>query len=34
MLYYSPFVNAVSPRVHGFSQAPLGYFNLRGVRKS
>lgn len=33
-LYYVPFVNAVSTKVHGFSENPLGYFNLRGVTKS
>lgn len=33
-LYYAPFVNAVNPHVHGFSELPLGYFNLRGVTKS
>lgn len=33
-LFYVPFVNAVSNRVHGFSENPLGYFNLEGVTKS
>jgi peptide/nickel transport system substrate-binding protein len=33
-LYYSPFVNAVNNKVHGFSENPLGYFNLAGVTKS
>lgn len=33
-LYYVPFVNAVSTKVHGFSENPLGYFNLAGVTKS
>jgi peptide/nickel transport system substrate-binding protein len=33
-LTYSPFVNGVSNRVHGFSENPLGYFNLQGVTKS
>ncbi len=33
-LYYSPFVNGVSNKVHGFSENPLGYFNLAGVTKS
>jgi peptide/nickel transport system substrate-binding protein len=33
-LYYPPFVNAVSNKVHGFSENPLGYFNLEGVTKS
>jgi peptide/nickel transport system substrate-binding protein len=33
-LYYVPFVNAVSTKVHGFSENPLGYFNLQGVTKS
>ena len=33
-LYYSPFVNAVNKSVHGFSESPLGYFNLQGVTKS
>lgn len=32
-LYYSPFVNGVSKDVHGFSENPLGYFNLQGVHK-
>jgi peptide/nickel transport system substrate-binding protein len=33
-LFYVPFVNAVSNSVHGFSENPLGYFNLEGVTKS
>jgi len=33
-LYYSPFVNAISTRVKGFHENPLGYFNLQGVHKS
>ncbi len=33
-LYYSPFVNGVSNKIHGFSENPLGYFNLAGVTKS
>jgi peptide/nickel transport system substrate-binding protein len=33
-LFYVPFVNAVSNSVHGFSENPLGYFNLQGVTKS
>ncbi len=33
-LYYNPFVNAVNKKVHGFSENPLGYFNLQGVTKS
>jgi peptide/nickel transport system substrate-binding protein len=33
-LYYVPFVNAVNSKVHGFSENPLGYFNLAGVTKS
>jgi len=33
-LFYSPFVNAVNAKVHGFSENPLGYFNLQGVTKS
>jgi len=33
-LYYAPFVNAVSTHVHGFSENPLGYFELQGVTKS
>jgi peptide/nickel transport system substrate-binding protein len=33
-LYYVPFVNAVNTKVHGFSENPLGYFNLAGVTKS
>jgi peptide/nickel transport system substrate-binding protein len=33
-LYYSPFTNAVNNHVHGFSENPLGYFNLQGVTKS
>ncbi len=33
-LYYNPFVNAVNKSVHGFSENPLGYFNLQGVTKS
>jgi len=31
---YAPFINAVGSRVHGFSEHPLGYFNLQGVSKS
>jgi len=33
-LFYVPYVNAVSSNVHGFSENPLGYFNLKGVTKS
>jgi peptide/nickel transport system substrate-binding protein len=33
-LYYTPFINAVNKRVHGFSETPLGYFYLQGVTKS
>jgi peptide/nickel transport system substrate-binding protein len=33
-LFYVPFVNAVSSKVHGFSENPLGYFNIQGVTKS
>jgi peptide/nickel transport system substrate-binding protein len=33
-LFYVPFINAVSSHVHGFSENPLGYFNLEGVTKS
>ncbi len=33
-LTYSPFVNAVSNKVHGFKEMPLGYFILQGVTKS
>jgi peptide/nickel transport system substrate-binding protein len=33
-LFYVPFVNAVANNVHGFSENPLGYFNLQGVTKS
>jgi peptide/nickel transport system substrate-binding protein len=33
-LYYPKYIDAVSTKVHGFSQIPLGYFNLRGVTKS
>ena len=33
-LYYIPYINAVSSKVHGFSENPLGYFNLQGVTKS
>jgi peptide/nickel transport system substrate-binding protein len=33
-LYYLPYINAVSNHVHGFSENPLGYFNLQGVTKS
>jgi peptide/nickel transport system substrate-binding protein len=33
-LFYVPFVNAVATNVHGFSENPLGYFNLQGVTKS
>lgn len=33
-LYYNPFVNAANNHVHGFSENPLGYFNLQGVTKS
>jgi peptide/nickel transport system substrate-binding protein len=33
-LFYTPFVNAVTSKVHGFSENPLGYFNLAGVTKS
>jgi peptide/nickel transport system substrate-binding protein len=33
-LYYVPYVNAVSTKVHGFSENPLAYFNLQGVTKS
>jgi peptide/nickel transport system substrate-binding protein len=33
-LYDVPYVNAVSARLHGFGENPLGYFNLEGVTKS
>lgn len=33
-LFYVPYVNAVSNNVRGFSENPLGYFNLQGVRKT
>ncbi len=33
-LFYNPWVNAVGKKVHGFSENPLGYFNLQGVTKS
>jgi peptide/nickel transport system substrate-binding protein len=33
-LYYPPFVNAVSSRVQGFHESPLGYFVLQGVHKA
>ena len=33
-LFYTPYINAVSSKVHGFSENPLGYFNLEGVTKS
>jgi peptide/nickel transport system substrate-binding protein len=33
-LYYPLFIDAVSTKVHGFSQIPLGYFQLKGVTKS
>jgi peptide/nickel transport system substrate-binding protein len=33
-LFYSPFINAISNKVHGFSENPLGYFNVEGVTKS
>ncbi|HZU13993.1 MAG TPA: ABC transporter substrate-binding protein [Chloroflexota bacterium] len=33
-LFYVPFANAVANGVHGFSENPLGYFNLQGVHKS
>ncbi|HZT97100.1 MAG TPA: ABC transporter substrate-binding protein [Chloroflexota bacterium] len=33
-LYYEPFINAVSSRVKGFAENPLGYFVLQGVKKS
>ena len=33
-LFYNPWVNAVNKKVHGFSENPLGYFNLQGVMKS
>lgn len=33
-MYYNPFVNAANNHVHGFSENPLGYFNLQGVTKS
>jgi peptide/nickel transport system substrate-binding protein len=33
-LFYVPFVNAVASNVHGFSENPLGYFNIQGVTKS
>jgi peptide/nickel transport system substrate-binding protein len=32
-LFYVPFVNAVNKNVHGFSENPLGYFNIKGVTK-
>lgn len=33
-LYYQPFVNAVSSKVTGFAENPLGFFVLQGVNKS
>jgi peptide/nickel transport system substrate-binding protein len=33
-LFYQPYINGVSSKVHGFSENPLGYFNLMGVTKS
>jgi peptide/nickel transport system substrate-binding protein len=33
-LFYNPWVNALNKKVHGFSENPLGYFNLQGVTKS
>jgi peptide/nickel transport system substrate-binding protein len=33
-LFYTPYINGVSSKVHGFSENPLGYFNLEGVTKS
>lgn len=33
-LFYVPFVNAISTKVRGFSENPLGYFNLQGVTKT
>lgn len=33
-LYYPLYIDAVSSKVHGFSQIPLGYFQLQGVTKS
>jgi peptide/nickel transport system substrate-binding protein len=32
-LFYVPYVNVVANNVHGFSENPLGYFNLKGVHK-
>jgi peptide/nickel transport system substrate-binding protein len=32
-LYYEPFVVAISSRVRGFGESPLGYFELQGVTK-
>lgn len=33
-LFYTPYINAISTKVHGFSENPLGYFNIQGVSKS
>lgn len=33
-LFYVPFANAIANNVHGFSENPLGYFNVEGVTKS
>lgn len=33
-LYYTPFINAVNSKVHGFHENPLGYFEFQGVTKS
>jgi ABC-type transport system substrate-binding protein len=33
-LVYVPFINFTSNKVHGFSEDPLGYFNLMHVTKS
>jgi peptide/nickel transport system substrate-binding protein len=33
-LFYIPYINGVSNKLKGFSENPLGYFNLRGVSKS
>jgi len=33
-LYYPLYIDGVNPKVHGFSQNPLGFFQLQGVTKS
>jgi ABC-type transport system substrate-binding protein len=32
--YYALYLDGVSTKVHGFSQNPLGFFQLQGVTKS